>query len=129
LNAEVVMDLTRQAAENAGPAQRSPAPTAERAHERRRVSQSIKRFVEHPLTKLGIGLILITSGVVETYDTIAEDIQTGRLRLGHGVILLGFVNALAALPELIEGIERWLRYLESRESPARIDEKGDGRRE
>jgi hypothetical protein len=79
-----------------------------------RLARALKRFVDHPVTKLGVGLILIASGLIETYDTVLDDLHRLRVRVGHGVVILGVVHVLASLPEVIEGIERWLSYLEGR---------------
>jgi hypothetical protein len=76
---------------------------------------ALKRFVNHPVTKLFVGLILIASGLVEAYDTVLDDFHRHRVRVGHGVIVLGVVNVLASLPEVIEGIENWLSYLDGKE--------------
>jgi hypothetical protein len=81
----------------------------------RRIALALKCFVDHPLTKLGVGLILIVSGMIEAYDTVLDDLHRLRVRVGHGVIILGVVNVLASLPEVIDGIDRWLSYLEGRE--------------
>jgi hypothetical protein len=75
----------------------------------------LKRFVDHPVTKLIVGLILIASGLIEAYDTVLDDFHRLRVRVGHGVVILGVVNVLASLPEVIEGINHWLGYLEQRE--------------
>ena len=83
-----------------------------------RIARALKRFVDHPVTKLGVGLILIASGLIETYDTVLDDLHRPRVRVGHGVIILGVVHVLASLPEVIEGIEHWLSYQ---------DGSGDGR--
>jgi hypothetical protein len=79
-----------------------------------RLARALKRFVDHPATKLGVGLILIASGLIETYDTALDDLHRLRVRAGHGVVILGVVHVLASLPEVIEGVERWLSYLEGR---------------
>jgi len=73
-----------------------------------RLARALKRFVDHPVTKLGVGLILIASGLIETYDTGLDDLPRLRVRVGHGVFILGVVHVVASLPEVIEGIERWL---------------------
>jgi hypothetical protein len=79
------------------------------------VARALKRFVDHPVMRLLVGLILIASGLIEAYDTVWDDFHRFRVRVGHGVILLGVVNVLASLPEVIEGIEHWLSYLDGRE--------------
>ena len=63
-----------------------------------RLARALKRFVDHPVTKLGVGLILIASGLIETYDTVLDDLHHLRVRVGHGVVILGLVNVLASLP-------------------------------
>ena len=88
-------------------ARRSGAPLS--------IALALKRFVDHPMTKLGVGLILIASGLIEAYDTVLDDLHHLRVRVGHGVVILGLVNVLASLPAVIEGIEHWLSYVEGRE--------------
>jgi hypothetical protein len=66
------------------------------------------------MTKLVVGLILIATGVIEAYDTVLDDLHRFRVRVGHGVIILGVVHVLASLPDVIEGLGRWLSYLEGR---------------
>ena len=63
-----------------------------------RLARALKRFVDHPVTKLGVGLILIASGLIETDDTVLDDLHHLRVRVGHGVVILGLVNVLASLP-------------------------------
>jgi len=36
----------------------------------RRLARALQRFVDHPVTKLVVGLILIVSGLIEAYDTV-----------------------------------------------------------
>ena len=91
-----------------------------------RVAMALKRFVDHPITRLGVGLILIASGLIEAYDTALDDLHHLRARVGHGVVILGVVNVLASLPEVIQGIEHWLRYLEGREDSHQGRDSPDG---
>ena len=81
----------------------------------RRIARALKRFVDHPAVRLGVGLILIASGLIEAYDTVLDDLHRIRVRVGHGVIILGVVNGLASLPEVIEGLDCWLSYLGGKE--------------
>jgi hypothetical protein len=90
------------------------------------IALALKRFVDHPVTKLVVGLILIASGLIETFDTVLDDLHRLRVRVGHGVVLLGVVNVLASLPEVIEGIEHWLGYLEGREDSRQSRDGSDG---
>ena len=99
-------------------ARRSGAPLS--------IALALKRFVDHPMTKLGVGLILIASGLIEAYDTVLDDLHRLRVRVGHGVVILGVVNVLASLPEVIEGIQHWLSYLEGREASRQGRDSPDG---
>jgi hypothetical protein len=92
----------------------------------RRLARALKQFVDHPVTKLAVGLILIVSGLIEAYDTVLDDLHHLRVRVGHGVVILGIVNVLASLPEVIDGIERWLSYLEAKEDSRRGRDGLDG---
>jgi hypothetical protein len=105
--------------------------SAARPRMSRRIALALKRFVDHPTTKLVVGLILIASGLIETYDTVLDDVHHLRVRVGHGVLVLGVVNVLASLPEVIDGMERWLRYLDSRnpDEPNRIVKASQQNRE
>ena len=87
---------------------------------------ALKRFVDHPITRLGVGLILIASGLIEAYDTVLDDLHRLRVRVGHGVVILGVVHVLASLPEVIEAIERWLSYLKGREDSRPSRDGPDG---
>ena len=87
-------------------------PAAGRPSKLRQIAHALKRYVDHPATKLFVGLILIISGLIEAYDTVLDDFHRLRVRVGHGVLILGVVNVLASLPEVIEGIEHWLSYLD-----------------
>ena len=75
---------------------------------------AMRAFVDHPITRLVVAIILIISGFIEAYDTFAADVSHLRVRIGHGIILLGFLNAFSSLPPVVEGIERWLRLEEAK---------------
>jgi hypothetical protein len=72
-------------------------------------AHALRAFVDHPTTRLVVALILILSGFIETLDTVKEDVAHLKVRVGHGIILLGFVNAFSSLPAVIDGIERWFK--------------------
>jgi hypothetical protein len=78
-------------------------------HGRWAFTHALRAFVDHPTTRLVVALILILSGFIETLDTVKEDVTHLKVRVGHGIILLGFVNAFSSLPAVIDGIERWFK--------------------
>ena len=90
------------------------------------IALALKRFVDHPITKLVVGLILIASGLIEAYDTVLDDLHRLRVRVGHGVVILGFVHVLASLPGVIEGIDRWLSSLERGSDSQQSQDGPDG---
>jgi hypothetical protein len=75
-----------------------------------RLSRRIKRIVDHPTTRMLVGLIMLGSGLSEARENFISDIQKFNFGARHGVMVLGFMNVLEALPHVIEGIERWLDW-------------------
>ena len=55
-----------------------------------------------------------------------DDLHRLRVRVGHGVVILGIVNVFASLPQVIEGIEHWLGYLGGREDSRQSRDGSDG---
>jgi hypothetical protein len=92
---------------------------------RERIAAAIQTFVEHPVTNLVKGIVLIVIGLTEAARTFREDLAHGRLRVGHGLVIIGIFSTLEALPELIEGLEASRRYLESKAQEDRNQESGD----
>jgi len=93
---------------------------------RDRIARAIAAFVEHPVTNLVKGIVLLLIGLTEAARTFREDIANGRVRVGHGLIIIGLFSILDALPHLIEGLEASGKYLESKgakgQSPHGTDE-------
>ena len=83
----------------------------------------LKAFVDHPLTHLVVGLALITSGGLEVYRDLIDESQRFRVGAHHGIVILGIAQSLAALPDVVGGIERWLRAAEIAQAKAREKEK------
>ncbi len=80
-----------------------------------KVATGIKSFVENPVTNLVKGVTLLTIGLSDASHTLRDDITHGRLRIGHGMAIIGFFSVLGALPHLIDGLEAYARYLDQRE--------------
>src|SRR5947209_5918305 len=87
-----------------------------------RIARKIRSFVDNPLTNLVKGVALLFIGLSEASRTFAEDLTQRHLRVGHGLIIIGFFGILEALPHLIEGLEASNRYTELRAKKARPEQ-------
>jgi hypothetical protein len=83
---------------------------------RRQWVHRLKRSLKHPYTKLAVGIILVFTSTVEIVHDLTEDIPRSTIGAHHGLLILGIVNALSAIPELVEGLDYTL------ELAARSDE-------
>ena len=84
--------------------------TAQAAIEKTRFKwlERIKRFVRHPLTQLIVAIILIITSLIEASETFIQDLYNFKLRASHGLLVVGIMQVLAAVPDLVEGLERYL---------------------
>lgn len=70
----------------------------------RAVTTGLRSFVESPWVKFTTGAVLLTSGLDEAIETLFADLSALKLGAHHGVMLLGFVNLLSALPDMLDGL-------------------------
>ena len=54
--------------------------------------------------KFTTGIVLLTSGLDEAIETLFADISALELGAHHGVMVLGFVNVLSSLPDMLDGL-------------------------
>ena len=54
--------------------------------------------------KFTTGIVLLTSGLDEAVETLFADISALELGAHHGVMVLGFVNVLSSLPDMLDGL-------------------------
>ena len=64
----------------------------------------IKSLAESSWLKFTTGVVLLTSGLDEAAETLFEDISALELGAHHGVMVLGFVNILSSLPDMLDGL-------------------------
>lgn len=83
---------------------------------RLKFAHAISAFVEHPITILVKGLVLLTIGLVDASRTFREDLVTHQVRVGHGLVIIGVFSVLGALPHLIEGLAASGKYLSLKEA-------------
>src|SRR4051794_34439268 len=69
------------------------------------VARTIRSFVDHPVTNLVKGLVLLAIGLSDAWGTVRQDIAQRHLRIGHGLVIIGFFSLLEALPHLIESLD------------------------
>lgn len=83
---------------------------------RLKVAHAISAFVEHPITILVKGIVLLAIGLVDASRTFREDLATHQVRVGHGLVIIGFFSVLGAIPHLIEGLAAGGKYLSLKET-------------
>ncbi len=88
-----------------------------------RIARAITRFVEDPVTNLVKGMSLLVIGLSEASKTFTEDLAHGQVRVGHGLVIIGFFGILGALPNLIGAIEAGQRYFELRDRKGESEHK------
>ena len=54
--------------------------------------------------KFTTGVVLLTSGLDEAVETLFADLSALELGAHHGVMVLGFVNVLSSLPDMLDGL-------------------------
>lgn len=66
-------------------------------------------------------MVLLTSGLDEAIETIFADLSALELGAHHGVMVLGFVNVLSSLPDMLDGLSSTFLVDEKGEEPADAD--------
>lgn len=100
-----MVDISVRAAEPPAVAPEGVAPVP---WPRPRWLARLDRIVRHAVTQLLVALVLIGTSLAEVSQTLADDFASHHVRAAHGLVLVGLVQLLRALPDLIEGIERYL---------------------
>ena len=71
---------------------------------KRSLAAGIKSLAESTWIKFTTGIVLLTSGLDEAVETLFSDISALELGAHHGVMVLGFVNILSSLPDMLDGL-------------------------
>lgn len=69
------------------------------------LSIKIKKFIDNPKTSLVMGIILLITGVLESMETVLEEMMGLEIGIHHGIIIFAFARILDAIAHLYEGIE------------------------
>lgn len=70
----------------------------------RTVTEGVRSLAESVWLKFITGVVLLTSGLDEAFDTLFADLSALKLGAHHGVMMLGFVNVLSSLPDMLDGL-------------------------
>ena len=79
-----------------------------------RIARAIDSFVENPITNLVKGVASCSSASPKPRGPSRKTFTESHLRVGHGLVIIGFFGILEALPHLIDGLEAGKRYAELR---------------
>lgn len=79
-----------------------------------RFTNGLTSFVESPMTNLIKGISLLVIGIIDASQTFKQDLTHLRLRVGHGMALIGLFSILGVLPHFIGGLEASQRYLKKK---------------
>ena len=90
------------ASQNTRRKQKRSAPAVVRY--KRSLAARIKSLAESTWIKFTTGIVLLTSGLDEAMETLFSDISALELGAHHGVMVLGFVNILSSLPDMLDGL-------------------------
>jgi hypothetical protein len=76
----------------------------------------LRLFIRDPLTQLVVGLILVGTGTADVIHDILSTKQSWRIGVHHGVIVLGLMQILQNVPQMVEGFERWFEAVEVKDT-------------
>jgi hypothetical protein len=79
----------------------------------------LKALVEHPTTRLLVGVALMMTGIMDIARDVLNGARQFRVGVHHGVLILGLAQALSALPDVVLGIEKWLLAVDARKAKDR----------
>ena len=68
--------------------------------------ETLKKFIEHPITNISIALVLIVTSLLEGWESFSEDLSEFDMGVHHGVLLFGIVMLLRGIIEALEAVVR-----------------------
>ncbi len=69
------------------------------------VMNKIKSFVKNPYANLLVGIAFLVSGLIETFDSLKEDIENLNFHGHHGIVIFATFKVLIHFTEVFEGLE------------------------
>jgi hypothetical protein len=74
-------------------------------HHRTRLYKAIERVAGNPMLNLIAGLVLLASGVLESFGEIYEHWLVDTVGVHQGAALFGLIHAFQALPDAMKGLK------------------------
>ena len=104
--------MAEPSARHSGLTSAAPPPPASPStpRPRRRWLAIVERTVGHPLTQLTVAGVLMATSFFEASETFIDDFSEFRVRATHGLLLVGLWQVVRTIPDLIDGIERYLEF-------------------
>jgi hypothetical protein len=72
----------------------------------------LKAFTNNRYLKLAVGCVLFFTGLNEVGENIWSDITSMNVGAHHGIMVLGFFQALQSLPEILSGVNYFVDDVE-----------------
>lgn len=66
--------------------------------------KKIETAARNPWTEAFIGIVLLITGLADAGESIFEDVTSGNVGAHHGVIMLGMVHVLKAVPSILSSL-------------------------
>lgn len=76
----------------------------------------LKKFVKQPATKFAVGMILVFTSSAEVIEDLTDDVPGFKIGAHHGLLVLGILNAVSSIPDLVEGLEKTIESSDEIES-------------
>ena len=64
----------------------------------------IEKAIKNPWVELALGLVIMSTGLIEAGDSIFADVATGDVGAHHGIALVGLAHAIKSIPAILGGI-------------------------
>jgi len=68
------------------------------------IGNAIRGLARSSWVKFTTGVVLLSSGLEEAIETLSADLSAFDLGPHHGLVMLGFLNILSALPDMLDGL-------------------------
>ena len=65
---------------------------------------AIRRIVNNPFANIFVALILLTTSLMEAWETLFDDVGEMNLGAHHGIMLFAIFQILKTLPDLMDAL-------------------------